>query len=214
MKGYLSNSSDSSVLTCNVLNGIEVDGKFVPVEKASAKTVYQMLVKCKFSKPTSQKFFTTKFVWASIEPKIRMLQYKILNNVLYLNQRLSDMNIVGSSLCSQCKKEPETISHLFLNSTFSQKLWSNTQKWCSPIFKLPNITKKIIFLGYLNEEMSNILINHIILLYKYFLYSKRDNPGGTNVKAFKAFIRNINKTEKFIAKKITNCRCTFVNGTH
>ena len=229
VKGYLSNSSDSTVLTCNVLSGIEVDGKFASVEKVSAKTVYQMVVKRKFSKPTSQKFFTKKFdisfqnIWrsvyllsgqASIESKIRMFQYKILNNVLYLTQRFSDMNIVGSSLCSQYKKEPETISHLFLNCTFSQKLRSNTQKWCSPIFKLPNLSEKIVFLGYLNEETNNILINHIILLYKYFIYSKRDNPGGTNFKAFlKAFIRNINKTEKFIAKKITNCRCTFVNGT-
>ena len=182
VKGYLSNSSDSSVLTCNVPSGIEVDGKFVSVEKLSAKTVHQMLVKRKFSKPTSQKFFTKKFdisnqnIWcsvyllnarASIESKIRMFQYKILNNVLYLNQRLSDMNIVGSSLCSQCKKEPETISHLFLNCTFSQKLWSNTQKWCGPIFKLSNLSE-IVFLGYLNEEMNNILINHIILLYNYF----------------------------------------------
>ena len=126
MEGYLSNSSDGSVLTSNVVSGIEVDGKFVSVEKVSAKTVYQMLVKRKFSKPTSQKFFTKKFdvsnqnIWCSvyllsaresIESKIRMFQYKILKNVLYLNQRLSDINIVGSSLCSQCKKEPETISH-------------------------------------------------------------------------------------------------------
>ena len=216
MKGYLSNSSDSSVLTCNVLSGIKDDGNFVSVGKDSAKTVYQMLIKRMFSKPTSQKFFTKKFdisnqnIWrsvyllsarASIESKIRIFQYKILNNVLYLSQRLSDMNIVGSSLCSQCKKEPETIPHLFLNCTFSQKFWSNTQKWCSPIFKLPNLSEKTVFLGYLNEETNNILINHIILLHKYFLYSKRDNPGGTNFKA-KAFIRNINKTETFIAKKV------------
>ena len=53
MKGYLSNNSDSSVLTCNVLSGIEADGKVVSVEKVSAKTVCQMLVKRKFSKPTS-----------------------------------------------------------------------------------------------------------------------------------------------------------------
>ena len=58
VKRHLSNSSDSSVLTCNVLSGTEVDGKFVSVEKVSAKTVYQMLVKPKFSKPTSQKSLT------------------------------------------------------------------------------------------------------------------------------------------------------------
>ena len=131
------------MITCNVLSGIEVDGKFVSVEEASAKTVYHMSVKLKFSKITSQNFFTKKFnvsnqniwhsayllpAWASIESKIRMFQYKILNNVLYLNQRLSHMNTVGSSLCSLCKKEPETISHLFLNCNFSRQLWSNTQK--------------------------------------------------------------------------------------
>ena len=54
VKGY---SSNSSVLTCNVLSGTEADGKFVSVEKVSAKTVYQMSVKHKFSKPTLQKFF-------------------------------------------------------------------------------------------------------------------------------------------------------------
>ena len=82
-------------------------------------------------------------------------------------------------------KEPETISHLFLNCNFSQQLWSNTRKWCSPIFRLPNLSEKIVFLGYLNEETNNNLINHIILLYKYFLYSRRDNLGGTNFKASK-----------------------------
>ena len=95
MKGY---SSNSSVLTCNVLSGTEADGKLISVEKVSAKTVYQMSVKLKFSKRTSQKFFTEKFdisnqniwrsvyllsAWASIESKIRVFQYKILNNVLY-----------------------------------------------------------------------------------------------------------------------------------
>ena len=80
------------------------------------------------------------------------------------------MNVVGSSLCSQCKREPETISHLFLNCNFSQELWSNTQKWCSPIFKLSNLSEKIGFLGYLNEETNNILINHIILLLLLFYH--------------------------------------------
>ena len=166
---YLSNSSDSLVLTCNVLSGIEVDGKFVSVEKVSAETVYQMLVK-HFTKKfdiSNQNIWRSVYLLSarvSIESKTRMFQYKILNNVLYLNQRLSDMNIVGSSLCSQCKKEPETISHLSLNCTFSQKLWSNTQNWCSPIFKLPNLSEKIVFLEYLNEETNNVLINHIILL--------------------------------------------------
>ena len=54
MKGY---SSNSLVLICNVLSGTEIDGKFVSVEKVSAKTVYQRSVKLKLSKLTSQKCF-------------------------------------------------------------------------------------------------------------------------------------------------------------
>ena len=51
VKGY---SSNSSVLTCNVQSGIKMmESLFLHVEKVSAKTVYQMSVKLKFSKPTS-----------------------------------------------------------------------------------------------------------------------------------------------------------------
>ena len=79
------------------------------------------------------------------------------------------MNIVGSSLCSQCKKEPVAITHLFSNCNFSQQLWSNTQKWCSPIFKLPNLSEKIALLVYLNEERtiacSTILFYYINIFF-------------------------------------------------
>ena len=51
-----------------------------------------------------------------LDTKIRMFPYKILNNILNLNQRLYRMNLVESPLCSLCKREVESISHLFLNA--------------------------------------------------------------------------------------------------
>ena len=39
---------------------------------------------------------------ATLDTKIRMFQYKILNNILYLNQRLYHMKLVASPLCSLC----------------------------------------------------------------------------------------------------------------
>ena len=52
----------------------------------------------------------------------------ILNNILYLNQRLYRMNLVEFPLCSLCKREVESISHFFLKREFSTQLWAETQK--------------------------------------------------------------------------------------
>ena len=68
-----------------------------------------------FHPPLKKKFLSNKFniddqnIWSSVyllpasvtlDTKIRMFQYKILNNILYLNQRLYRMNLVEFPLCS------------------------------------------------------------------------------------------------------------------
>ena len=67
MKGY---SSNSSVLTCNVLSGTEVDGKFVSVEKVPAKCRLNLSSQSPLHKNFSQKSstlvirtFGTQFVY-------------------------------------------------------------------------------------------------------------------------------------------------------
>ena len=42
-----------------------------------------------------------------------MFQYKILNNILYLNNTLYTSKLTNSSLCSFCKHENETTLHIF-----------------------------------------------------------------------------------------------------
>ena len=56
VKGYLSNSSDSSVLTCNVLSGIEVDGKFVSVEKFLPKRFIKCWLNISSQSPLHKNF--------------------------------------------------------------------------------------------------------------------------------------------------------------
>ena len=111
----------------------------------------------------------------TIDVKIRMFQYKILNNILFLNQRLYYMKRMDSPLCSLCKREAETVPHLFLKCGQSENLWLSTQNWCNSTLKLPYLSEKVIHLGWLSDKPNWILINHIILLYKYFIYLKRDD---------------------------------------
>ena len=126
-----------------------------------------------------------------------MFQYKILNNILFLNQRLYYMNKkTDSPLCSLCKREVETVSDLFLKCGQSENLWLSTQNWCSSTLKLPHLSETVKHLGWLSDEPNWILINHIIQLYKYFIYLKRDDTTLVNFHAFRSilgFAKNRNK---------------------
>ena len=83
--------------------GIETDKKLVPLESVTTKIIYKLFISGKFEPPTSKKLFYNQYniydegTWRiiyslpsrmTIVIKIRMFQYKILNNILFLNQRL------------------------------------------------------------------------------------------------------------------------------
>ena len=119
------------------------------------------------------------------------------------------MNLVESPLCSLCKREVESISHLFPECEFSTQLWVEIQRWCSPAIALPHLTEKIISLGWSSNDPQTILINHILLLYKYFLYCKRNERGKASFNVFKFYIRYIVKSEESIAKRKNNFKAHF-----
>ena len=59
----------------------------------------------------------------TVESKLRIFQYKVLNNILYLNDRLYRMGIVQTPLCSLCKQEKETVIHLLSPCNVTRQLW-------------------------------------------------------------------------------------------
>ena len=115
-----------------------------------------MFVQKKFKPPTakakiSAKFKITEDLWSRIytmaskctlNTKTRIFQFKILNNVLYLNKQLYKMNLSESPLCSLCLKEQETFTHLFLECSYSSNLWRELQRSLSPKLSLPNLNVK------------------------------------------------------------------------
>ena len=110
----------------------------------------------------------------TIDTSTRIFQYKILNNILYLNNRLYKMTIAASPLCSLCGNDTETILHLFVHCSITQNLWTQMQNWFSSILDIPELTSKIAILGkYPCQGATDVLINHIILMFKTFLYTHR-----------------------------------------
>ena len=89
--------------------------------------------KKKHEKATSQSYFYSSFpydkhrleknllcVKSTINTKLRVSQYKILNNVLYLNKMLFRFGKVKSPLYSFCKSSEAAAVHLFSRCSFSQ----------------------------------------------------------------------------------------------
>ena len=102
------------------------------------------------------------------------------------------MGYAESHLCSPCKRENETVSHLFCNCTFTQQLWK----------KATALEPSIVILGVWNiENENNVLLDHVVLLFKYFIYKNRTNKHAINIHALKNYIKFLQKIEQRIARK-------------
>ena len=91
----------------------------------------------KYDKPTCQshhkkKFDDYDFHWkliyriprnATLETKIRNLQYNLLNNVLYLNKNLFQFGIISKSKCSFCEVYDETPHHVVPHNARMHKIY-------------------------------------------------------------------------------------------
>ena len=88
--------------------GIEIDRKLFPLKSVTTKIICMLFISGKFDPPTSKKLFSKQYsiydegAWTviymyslpahvTIDIKIRMFQYKILNNMLFLSERLCYM---------------------------------------------------------------------------------------------------------------------------
>ena len=178
------------------------------------KMAYQKLIQPLSKPPTSQPYFKKvlgfgKVEWEkvymlprilTIESSLCSFQYKILNNILYLNERLSKFNIVDSPLCSLCGAYNRSIKHLFWTYTVTQRLWDQLRSWLYEVISFPILELKTVILGLPSKTTSNyILINHIILLFKHFTFLKRKERKHIGFNGLKVFIKNVENTENQIA---------------
>ena len=90
----------------------------------------------------------------------------------------------------------ETPLHLFYNCTKAKLLWDQLKKFIS------NETLSFPFLTPQSDiDLSDdyLLINHIILIYKFYIYNSR-NRGYLNIEQLKAIIDKTKRIEEEISK--------------
>ena len=140
------------------------------------------------TEPTSQKYFenffpSLSFTWkdvyilpriVTINTRLRVFQYKVLNNALYLNKHLYIFKLSDTKLCSFCNQEDETVIHLFANCSKSKTLWNSLKEFFKDTINLPSLTPQSAIFGFLQTDQELFLIlNYLLLLFKYYLYVSR-----------------------------------------
>ena len=127
--------------------------RLINVEKFSSKELYNILIFLNPEISTSWNYFDNKFKdeslnWeaiyllsrrVTIDSHTIIFQYKILHNILYLNNNLFKFGIAPSPLCSFCLASEETPNHLFSRCIITTSLWSELKLFFGGTIDLPDL---------------------------------------------------------------------------
>ena len=112
---------------------------------------------------------------------MQSFQYKLLNNVLFLNEKLHIFGIKSSPLCSFCNLCDKTPLHIFYECDSIKCLWSDLVHYFQNSLVLPILTPQTAIFGFLdstnsdyNFKKNKLLINHILLIFKLYVYRSRE----------------------------------------
>ena len=129
-------------------------------------------------------------------------KYKVLNRIVFTNEKLFRFGITQSPLCTFCQKEDESIEHLLFSCKESCEFWKHVLSW---------LRDKDIYVGELKEvdlifgkfdiQDDFTLINHILLLGKYYIYSRKCQNAKPSLKGFIAKTKRVYSIELHIARK-------------
>ena len=184
------------------------------LNKLSSKEICSILIESTDLKPSSQIYYKNIFQnsnldWKTIytlprivtkDSRLRVFQYKLLNNVLYLNEMLFRFRKTYSSLCSFCKMVEETPLRFFYNCIKTKLLWGQLKKFISnETLSFPSLIPQSAILGHIDLSDDYLLINHLILIYKFCIYNSR-NSAYLNIEHLKAIVDETKRIDEEISK--------------
>ena len=134
----------------------------------------------------------------TINTKYCSFQYKILDNVLNLTIFFSKFGKIKFSLHLFGKSAEETNIYLvnfYVYNIYEIKLRSSFQAILPPLMSLS------VTLGFTDTSIQHfLLINHLLLIYKCYLYKARDSQNNSFL-AFKSNIIKIKTVEERTSKE-------------
>ena len=84
---------------------------------------------------------------------------------------------------------------------FLEKKWTDIKQFLSPYLAPSNLDAKNCIFGFIDNDSFSVVENHILLLYKRYIYDCRLNKRSTNFLGFKNLISVIRQIEEQISRK-------------
>ena len=195
---------------------ILIDENPLTIVDVSSKQMYRLFQAKKQVLPTAQKKLSDKYPhslieWekvyslsfrSTLESKLREFQYKILNCIVFTNEKLFRFGITQSPLCTFCQKENESIEHLLFSCKETSEFWKHVLSWLRDNnISVVELKEADLTFGKFDVQDDFTLLNHILLLGKYYIYSRKCQNAKPSLKGFIAKTKRVYRIELYISRK-------------
>ena len=149
-----------------------------------------------FELSNAQEVFSIPYLVAS-ETYVWSFQYRVLNFILFTNDKLFKIGLSDSDKCSFCGTYTEDLYHLFFNCSFVQAFWNVFTVWWFDLSgEYLTLSLKDIMVGLLQR---NDLLNYLIILGKLTIWECRKNNTSPIFRLFLHKVEVEKQVEKIIA---------------
>ena len=195
---------------------INIDGVNVDLLKVTSKMIYNEFKRKKQTTPSAQINLNQKYPELSVEwkkiyslpftvtteTKIREFQYKLLNNIVFTNDKLFRFKMIDSPFCAFCQTEVESLEHLFFHCNVTKTFWNLLSSWLiRQKIITTSLTLENVLFGVFNVIEDSLILNHLLLLAKFYIYRCKLDIIHPSLNVFIAKIRANFQIEQNIASK-------------
>ena len=162
-----------------------------------------------FAEDTEEPFYVSPRL-ATINATLRSFQYKVLNNVFFLNKKLYTFGITNTALCSFYNTLQETSLQIFLDCVHVKCFWERLRMKFQNDFILQSLTPQTTILGLYNKAYDNCnILSHIFMILNYICISRE--KWTLNIDILIANLIKVKKREKQISIVTINKREAYKN---
>ena len=175
---------------------MEIDNKKMCLILCKTKSFYSLLRNIVYVKPTCivfweecfQKPFESCAVWKMVNckwktPDLIELDFKLVHNRIFTNEKLFKMGLVDSPLCRVCNDKNEDIIHIFMSCKMLQEFHTYLSNIMELLFENCDSDKmscveyrKMMFLGYCGtiKGVNVYFLNFLFSLARFCIFKRRN----------------------------------------
>ena len=154
--------------------------------------------------------------YCTLETKLRSFQIKLNLRAIVCNSQLFGFGMIENDLCTFCKKDSETVLHLFCTCTHVRKFWDDISSWLSHHFKcniILNSFTKLFGFEYFESNTKTVVLNCFLLNARFSVFRHKCNNTKPTIESFLHSMRFVKSSEYIVAKHTGNLRKHYFKWT-